>query len=56
MTKDQYNEAEDIMFDKLKEMSELAISDFMDNAAAYNGLCAVMCDIYKALARKTSEE
>lgn len=56
MTKDQYNEAEDIMFDKLKEMSELTISDFMDDAAAYNGLCAVMCDIYNALTGKASKE
>lgn len=56
MAKEQYNEAEDIMFDKLKEMSELTVSDFMDNAAAYNGLCSVMCDIYKALTGDTSEK
>lgn len=56
MTKEQYNEAEDIMFDKLKEMSELTINDFLDDQAAYNGLCAVMCDIYNALTGKTSEK
>lgn len=56
MAKEQFNEAEDIMFDKLKEMSELTINDFLDDPAAYNGCCAVMCDIYKALTGETSEK
>lgn len=56
MTGKQFNEAEDIMFDRLKEMSELTINDFLDDPAAYNGLCAVMCDIYNALTGKTSEK
>ena len=42
-------EAKQILFDKLKEMSELEISDFYDDRCGYNGLCSVMCDIYKAI-------
>ena len=46
---DMKAEAKQILFDKLKEMSELEISDFYDDRCGYNGLCAVMCDIYKAI-------
>lgn len=48
MSLENIKEATDIMFDKLKEMSELTIEDF-DDIAEYNGCCSVMCDIYKAL-------
>lgn len=44
------NEVKEIMFDKLREMSELSHTDFMpEDMAAYNGLCSVMNDIAKTL-------
>ena len=49
MENDMKAEAKRILLDKLKEMSELEISDFYDDRCGYNGLCAVMCDIYKAI-------
>lgn len=42
-------EAQKIMFNKLKEMSELNKSDFFPNVAAYDRCCSAMCEVCKTL-------
>ena len=47
--KELIQEAQKIMLDKLKEMSEFDISNFYTDVGAYNGCCSVMCEVCKIL-------
>lgn len=49
VNKELIQEAQKIMLDKLKEMSELDFDNFYEDVGAYNGCCSVMCEICKTL-------